>query len=109
MLARLRSQAWIVRGHSLAVQLDHECLLCTAKKVHVEQKMGDLPPERTLTGCPPWTNVHLDLAGPMVCKSMVQSRTTMKVWLLIIFCANTGATHIKVMHSYGTQAYLLQW
>ena len=70
-------------------------MLCTAKKkVHVEQKMGDLPPERTLTGCPPWTNVHLDLAGPMVCKSMVQSRATVKIWPLVIVCANTGDTNI---------------
>ena len=70
--------------------------------------MGDLP-ERKFDVCPPFTNVTLDLAAPIMIKSMVNSRANMKVWPLIIVCLNTGAVQILLMHNYGAESFLLQW
>ena len=71
--------------------------------------MGDLPGERVSTCCPPWTYIALDLMGPMLVKSMVNSRAKMKVWPLAIVCQSTGAVHVQVMHNYGAEAFLLQF
>ena len=68
--------------------------------------MGDLP-KRKLDVCPPFTNVTLDLAGPITVKAMVSSRATMKVWPLVIVCLNTGAVSLLLMHKYGAEAFLL--
>ena len=109
-LARSRAYAWVQRGMSLAKRIVKECQSCKLKrKCLVDQKMGDLPPERWEIGSPPWINVSLDLMGPMEVKSMVNSRAKMKVWPLLVACLSTGAVHAAVMHDYGTGAFLLQW
>ena len=108
-LWRSRSRAWIVRGHKLAEKICRNCKKCVLRKKElVSQRMGDLP-ERKFDVCPPFTNVTLDLAGPILVKSMVNSRANMKVWPLVIVCLNTGAVQILLMHNYGAEAFLLQW
>ena len=109
-LAQSRARAWIQRGMSLAKRVASECQTCRIRRRSLmEQKMGDLPPERWETANPPWTHVSLDLMGPMEVKSMVNSRGTVKVWPLLVACLATGAVHSAVMHNYGTSAFLLQW
>ena len=71
--------------------------------------MGQLPLERIQPGSPPFSNICLDLLGPIKVKAMVNKRATMKVWPIIFVCQATGATHYEVMHDYGTEAFLLQW
>ena len=71
--------------------------------------MGALPIERLSFGSKPFHSVCLDLLGPILVKSMVNKRASMKVWPLLFVCQVTGAVHCEVMHSYGTPAFLLQW
>ena len=33
----------------------------------------------------------------------------MKTWPLIICCLNTGAVHFELLHTYGSEAFLLRW
>ena len=109
-LARSRTQAWIVRGFNLAVKVCQECNLCKLdRKVKLDQKMGYLPRERYEVGFPPFTNVSLDLAAPLLVLDMVKKRSTMKAWPLIICCLNTGAVHVELLHTYGAEAFLLRW
>ena len=109
-LARSRSQAWIVRGLSLAVRVCNECFQCKLfHKVTSDQKMGYLPLERFEVGLPPFSNVSLDLAAPLKVLDMVKGRISMKVWPLIICCLNTGAVHLELLHTYGAEAFLLRW
>ena len=75
----------------------------------MQQKMGDLPVERISIGYPPFTNISLDLAAPLQVLDMVKKRTTMKCWPVIFCCLNTGAVHIELLHTYGTEAFLLRW
>ena len=108
-LWRSRSRAWIVRGYKLAEKVSRQCQKCILRRKELtNQRMGDLP-ERKLDVCPPFTNVTLDLAGPILVKAMVNSRANMKVWPLVIVCMNTGAVQILLMHNYGAEAFLLQW
>ena len=109
-LARSRSQAWIVRGFGLAVKVCRECFNCKLdRKRKSDQKMGYLPLERFEIGFPPFTNVSLDLAAPLKVLDMVKKRCTMKAWPLIICCLNTGAVHLELLHTYGSEAFLLRW
>ena len=109
-LWRSRARAWIHKGYSLAKRVEMDCTFCKVKrKVLLDQKMGSLPEERVAVGTPPWTGVAVDLLGPTEVKAMVNSRAKMKVWPLVVTCLSTGALKILVMHSYGTEALLLQW
>ena len=53
--------------------------------------------------------ICLDLLGPILVKSMIKKRDTMKVWPILFVCQSTGAVHCELMHGYGTHAFLLQW
>ena len=109
-LARSRSQAWVVRGLSLAKRVCSECTVCRLdRKKVLEQKMGYLPQERFQTGFPPFTNVSLDLAAPLLVLDMVRKRSKMKCWPVIMCCLNTGAVHLELLHTYGAEAFLLRW
>ena len=109
-LWRSRTQAWVWRGLKVAERIVKACIWCRAKRAKLcEQRIGDVPEDRLEVGSPPFTWVSLDLMGPILVKSMVKSRTMMKVWPLLIVCKSTGALHTLVMHDYGTNAFLLQW
>ena len=109
-LWRARAKAWVWRGYKLAKEVERNCRWCKAKKKKMlEQRMGDLPEDRFDLGSPPFTFVSLDLMGPVIVKGMVNKRGVMKAWPLIIVCRSTGAVHTQLMHSYGTEAFLLQW
>ena len=109
-LARSRTQAWIVRGFQLAVKICNECIRCKIdKRIKVDQKMGFMPVERFEVGFPPFTNVSLDLAAPLIVLDMIKKRSHMKAWPLLICCLNTGAVHIELLHTYGADAFLVRW
>ena len=40
---------------------------------------------------------------------MVNARAKMKTWPVIFCCLNTSAIHIKLLHSYSAQAFMLGW
>ena len=109
-LARSRAMVWVVRGYKLAEKVEKECRKCIIDRKELqEQRLADLPEERCVPGSPPWSSICLDLAGPMQVKAMVSSKAKMKVWPLLMVCQGTGAVHIQLMHTYGTEAFLLQW
>ena len=108
-LWKSRSTVWIVKGHLLAKRIVKACLYCKVKAKSLEsQQMADLPPQCVVVSRP-WTNVCLDLSGPIKVRSMVNSRAHMKCWPLIITCLNTAAVWMFPMHNYGTSAFLLSW
>ena len=109
-LARSRSQAWVVHGYSLAKRVCSECNKCKLdRKKLMQQKMGYLPVERIEIGFPPFTNLSVDLAAPILVLDMVKKRTSMKCWPVIFCCLNTGAVHLELLHTYGAEAFLMRW
>ena len=107
-LWRSRTYAWVLGGRKLAAEIKKRCVKCKAREVQaVAQRMGDIPVERLTPGVSPFTYIAVDLLGPVVIKSMVKSRTSMKVWPVVFVCLGTGALHLAVSHNYGAEAFLL--
>ena len=67
---------WLVGGRDLCGKIKDSCIRCRfLQKNLVGQKMANLPRQLTVP-CPPFTNVGLDLFGPMEVTIMGGSRTT---------------------------------
>ena len=65
-LARSSHQAWLHHGRKLAQRMVNNCTICKMEKTRLMmQRMGQLPVERLETGCPPFSNICLDLLGPI--------------------------------------------
>ena len=106
--ARSRQEAWIVRARPLADRIAADCLECRRRlKIPLTQRLGFLPQERMLIFNPPFTATAIDFLGPFRIKAMNNARSLLKVWPVVFGCLNTGATHIEVTSTYGTDALLL--
>ena len=106
--ARSRDKAWIVRVQPLAKKVSGDCLECRRRfKILMSQREAPIPEERMFLGSPPFTSTVMDFLGPYKVKAMTNSRLTMKVWPVVFGCLNTGAVHIKLNKTYGTNAFLL--
>ena len=104
--ARSRKYAWILKAKQLAISICRKCALC--RQIHIrlgKQIMGDRKPEHLLQA-PPFTYTACDLLGPYKCKSMVNSRSSMKVWGAIYICQGTGAVRVYLCPGYDTKAFI---
>ena len=99
---------WLVGGHDTVTKVIGACVSC--KKLRgppLEQRMADLPPDRTEV-CPPFTNVGFDVFGPWV----VQTRKTRggaanaKRWGLVFTCLSSRAIHIEVLEAMDASAFI---
>jgi hypothetical protein len=68
----------------------------------MEQKMADLPPERTEMA-PPFMNTGLDCFGPFLVK---QGRSEVKPYGLIFTCLASRAVHLEVLEDMTTDAFI---
>ena len=85
------------------------CIRCRyLHKLKVEQKMASLPVEIQLQ-CPPFTNIGVDLCGPLVVHAMTNKRATMKVWNVIFVCLNTKAVSMHLAPGYATYDFMLAY
>ena len=108
-LATSRHTAWIVNARKLANQICKSCLRCRfMRKVAHGQKMSALP-DSLQRPAPPFTNVGLDLAGPITVKAMVNKRARMKVWAVIFLDLNSKAVNIELAPGYSTNDFILAY
>ena len=77
------------------------------RKDLAQQQMADLK-EESLQVCPPWTNVSLDFAGPIIIKGEVNTRSRGKSWVLIYVCRNTKAVCLLATSGYSTSDFLMK-
>lgn len=69
ILAQLRKKYWIISGNTAARKIISKCVTCRRLKGKTEeQKMANLPEERTQPDIPPFTNVGMDYFGPIETK-----------------------------------------
>ena len=100
-LAASRALVWILKGRYLARKVVQRCVYCRVKKPKLQtQQMGALPDERLNFGSKPFHSICLDLLGPVMVKSMLKKRASMKVWPLLFVCQSTGVVHCELMHKY---------
>ena len=98
---------WVVRARPLADKVAAECWECRRwLKAPLCQRLGFLPEERMLIFAPPFTATSIDFLGPFLVKAMNNARTQLKVWPIIFACLNSGAVHIELSNTYGTDTLL---
>ena len=102
-----RYDAWIVNAKSLAKRIVKDCVRCRFLRKRLEdQKMAGLP-EISQMPCPPFTNIGLDLLGPITVKAMTNKRASMKVWVVLFLCLNTKAISMELAPGYATNDFLI--
>ena len=70
------------------------------------QKMG-LPLDTLQVPAAPFTNIGIDLLGPLVVKSMVDKRATMKICVVLFVCLNVKAVLMELSPGCFTAHFLL--
>ena len=108
-MALSRLDAWIVNGKKLAKKIVKSCLRCRfLRKLLEGQKMAPLPPN--IQGqSPPFSNIGIDLSGPIVVRAMTNKRSTMKVWVVLFLCLNTKAISMELAPGYSTDDFLVAY
>ena len=105
-LARSRRKVWIIKGRNLARKVVNSCPRCTIdRKQCLVQQMSDIR-EESLTVAPPWRNISLDFAGPVLVKSEVNKRAKLKCWILLYTCRATRAVCLLATSGYSTSDFL---
>ena len=103
------SKAWIVNAKRLATSIVNSCIRCRfLHKIKTQQQMAILPAAIQLP-CPPFTNVGLDLCGPLVVKAMTNKRATMKVWNVLFVCLNTKSVTMYLAPGYATSDFMIAY
>ena len=105
-MAMSRHDAWIVGAKKLAKSIVRHCIRCRfLRKRLLWQKMAVLP-GIVQVQCPPFTNIGLDLCGPITIKAMTNKRACMKVWIVLFLCLNTKAISLEISPGYSTDDFL---
>ena len=108
-MATSRHDVWIVNAKKLAKKIVRSCIRCRFLRKQLEgQKMAPLPAIMQ-NPCPPFTNIGVDLVGPITVKPMTNKRSSMKVWLALFVCLNTKAISIDIAPGYSTADFLLAY
>ena len=104
---RSRRHAWITNSSDLAKRVVSGCLKCRKTKAKLqEQRISDLPREMFDVPCQVYTNVVLDYAGPFLVSNPTRKRSTMKTWVMVISCLNTGSVNAVLCPDYSTDTFL---
>ncbi|XP_065115485.1 uncharacterized protein [Paramisgurnus dabryanus] len=100
----IRSQGYWIPGMNRAVASHvHHCVTCRKlRRPTEEQRMADLPSERT-NPSPPFTYCGMDCFGPFITK---QSRKEHKRYGLLFTCFSSRAIHIEMLNDMSTDAFI---
>ncbi|KAK0132209.1 hypothetical protein N1851_032999 [Merluccius polli] len=102
MLSELRKIYWIIKANSVARKVLSRCVMCRRVRGKAgEQKMADLPMERSLPDLPPFTNVGLVYFGPIEVK---QGKGTIKRYGILFTCMSSRAIHLEVAYTLDTDS-----
>ena len=101
------SKVWITGAKRLASSICSSCVRCRIlHNLKVQQKLADLTSPLHLP-CPSFTNVGVDLCGPLVVHAMINKRANMKVWNVLFVCLNTKTVTMYLPPGYSTKDFFL--
>lgn len=104
VLYMIRERFWIVKGRSAVRKNLNGCFQCKKRQAPVrEQKMANMPRDRTTPDKPPFTFVGVDCLGPFLVR---RGRTTVKRYGVLFTCMAIRAIHIEGVHSLDTDSSL---
>lgn len=104
ILAKLRTNYWIIKANTLVRKVCRDCLVC--RRVlgkPSEALMADLPRDRLDGDVPPFTDVAIDYFGPYI---VTCGRKTEKRYGVIFSCLASRAIHIELAHSMTTSSFI---
>ena len=94
---------WVVKCNTVVRNLVGKCVKCRLLRGRLgEQKMADLPNDRTLDG-PPFTNCGVDMFGPFWIK---EGRKELKRYGTLFTCLASRAVHIECTCSMDTDSFI---
>ena len=99
---------WLIGGHRLVSSELQQCVTCRKLRGQaVEQRMADLPADRTEVA-PPFTNVGFDVFGPwpVQTRKMRGGAANSKRWGLVFTCLSSRAVHIEVLESMDASSFI---
>ena len=95
-------QFWIIGIRGMLKNMP--CVHCRRRDGKpLDQRMADLPLDRTTPGYPPFTFVGIDCFGPFLVK---RGRSEVKLYGCIFTCLSVRAVHIEVLPSLETDTFL---
>jgi transposase InsO family protein len=104
MLSHLRRKYWIIGGNKFVKKIVKDCLSC--RKYHArpcQPMMADLPVNRVLGDCAPFTNTGVDYFGPFL---TIHGRRSEKRYGVIFTCLSSRALHLELSHSLTTDSFI---
>ena len=103
-LNKIRSEGfWIISADKTVAEHIKYCVCCRRIRRPVqEQKMSDLPSERSETTSP-FTNVGMDVFGHFIIK---RGRSEHKRYGLLFTCMSSRAVHIELLEDLTTDAFI---
>ena len=109
MLRQSLRVAHILGGRELTKSVKRICARCRImNKNAIGVVMGPLK-NINLCIAPAFYASQLDICGPYKAYSLVNKRTTVKVWFLVYCCCTTGAVDIRLLEDYSTDAFVLSF
>ena len=103
-LSDTRDRFWIINGNAAVCRVLHNCYKCRLLNAAPgKQVMSPLPEFRVSFGCPAFTCIGLDYAGPIFSRV---GRSLAKRYLCVFTCIATHAVHLEIAHLLNTQSCL---
>ncbi|XP_049331748.1 uncharacterized protein LOC111197647 [Astyanax mexicanus] len=102
ILSQMRRKYWILSANSEARKVITKCVTCRRLETKTaEQKMANLPHERTKPNLRPFTNVGMDYFGPIVTR---RGRSLVKRYGVIFTCLSCRAIHLEIAYTLDTDS-----
>ena len=103
-LSLIRQRYWIINGRRTVRKVLNQCVGCKKRQAPMgQQKMADLPEDRTTPSKPPFTYTGVDCFGPFEVR---RGRTTAKRYGVLFTCLTTRAIHLEVANSLDTCSFI---
>ena len=100
----IRERFWILKGRETVKRLLRRCITCKKSegKSFTTPKEPSLPSSR-VSDEPPFTNVGIDFAGPLL---ISETEQTEKIYICLYTCASTRGVHLELLRNLSTETFL---
>ena len=101
-----RRRFWIIGVRQMAKHLTAKCVTCKKlRRKPLEQLMGQLPKLRVAVGFPVFSNMSIDMFGPLQIR--VGRKTLKEAHAIIFTCMTTRAVHLELVTDRSTDTFLM--
>jgi len=103
----LRQRYWVLRGREQVKRFVRRCILC--KKIEglsFNTVYNPELPSFRVDEAPPFSNVGIDMAGPLLVKGNDIKGDTYKAYVCLFTCAATRAVHLELVTSLSVETFI---